>query len=443
MRQIGWLHLTDLHVGQPREAGRLPAIETALLADLDRVIAKDALLPTGLAIDVVFFTGDIAFRGDDREFLRATALLGRILRGVAEANARCQSKPDNLMPLLCVVPGNHDLARPVPAKAAQIRAAFHERTAYSPALWGGPPELVRELIDDAFAAWRRWLRHPLPFAPRSGAGLLPGDMNCTIHRSGLSLGVLGLNSAWLHLDDTGDGRLHVDLSQANALIGATANWVREHDATVLLTHHPPSSLTPVAQRILAEDIRPSKTIDLHLYGHAHVGRHEAEPGVDGIRHFVEGRSLFGAEEGDFPRLHGYNVGRFFVEGDRRRAQIWSRRGWVASDGWRFGPAGGRSGHWSVAIDLGEVRQPAPRKGAATVAKLAEGIGEPNPRQWSTLAGLPRCGAPPIRPRRSRGERAHRGVARGGSSCRRACPRPTTNLSDARRRRSSSRRHGRM
>lgn len=358
-RMLGWLHLTDLHVGQPKEAGRLANIERAFLEDLRRAAREE-----GHPLHVVFFTGDIAYRGDDGEYVRASAFLGRILYAVAELNAELMGdyEPEDprAAPLLVPVPGNHDVVRPKSVEAEVVRQAFASRTPHSPGLWVAGQEGVRATLRTAFSPYERWLRrHPLPFPRTWRSGVIPGDRAVSIDRGGIRLGVLGLNSAYLHLGDGAYGTLHLDMSQFTSLCGPnTGGWVDTHDFNVLLTHHPPDWLSAVGRRLLEQEIRPDSLFDLHLFGHAHVGAHDPQPGSTGIRHLFQGRSLFGAEEHDADRLHGYTIGRFEVVDDAnvgasKHAYIRPRRGWHDDHGWHFGPIrNGGPGSWRLQIDLG-------------------------------------------------------------------------------------------
>ncbi|HMV66800.1 MAG TPA: metallophosphoesterase, partial [Myxococcota bacterium] len=353
------MHLTDLHVGQPREGGRVANIERELLADLKRVMTGS----DPLSIAVIFFSGDIAFRGVDSEYVRASAILGRVCEQVRRCNEDLGAQ--HPMPILVPVPGNHDLVRPRdPGDADAIRSAFQSRAAHSPPLWQSGQAGVRALVNAAFAPYAAWLdHHPLPFPPGRRSGLLPGDLRASIARGGLSLGVVGLNSCVLHLDDVRPGDLHLDLSQLTELLGPSpSTWVEAHDFNVLVTHHPPSWLSPMARQTLDREIKPDRIFDLHLFGHDHVGAHEIDPGSAGIRHLIQGRSLFGAEEGAHPRAHGYTVGRFVVDRTERakRVELWSRQGWYDGHGWRFGPMDERWGRWRLVIDLGAATDRAPK-----------------------------------------------------------------------------------
>lgn len=352
-RSLGWLHLTDLHIGQPREGGRLANIEREFVADLEKVVKQ-----TQRPIRIVFFSGDIAFRGSDGEYVRATAMLGRICNHIRRLNKAISGSEDPT-PVLVPVPGNHDLARPSKADAETIRTAFASRTAASPALWEPGQLGVEELIQTCFAGYSGWLRHhPLPFPPGMQQGLLPGDLRATVDRDGLRVGVLGLNTSYLHLGDETPGTLHLDLSQVTRLLGSnTRAWVESHDFCVLVTHHPPNWLSDASRTTLDQEIKPDALFDLHLFGHEHLGSHRQDPGSSGIRHLIEGRSLFGAEESGSPRIHGYVVGEFRLQAQgaktERSTRVFVRQGWRDGHGWRFGPGDARWGSWHLHIDLGE------------------------------------------------------------------------------------------
>lgn len=369
-RTLGWLHLTDLHIGQPREGGRLANIEREFLRDLEKVVAE-----TERPIRIVFFSGDIAFRGAESEYVRATAMLGRICNRIRSLNQRFDSSPHSI-PVLVPVPGNHDLARPSRAEAEAIRAAFASRGADAPPLWEPGQRGVEELISRCFSGYSSWLRHhPLPLPKGWVPGLIPGDLRATITRDNLRIGVLALNASYLHLGDEAPGSLHLDLSQVTHLLGSnTRAWVESHDFCVLVTHHPPTWLSEVARTTLDHEIKPNALFDMHLFGHEHVGSHRQDPGSAGIRHLIEGRSLFGAEEDGTPRTHGYVVGAFAVQGDgthsTKSARIFTRQGWRDGHGWHFGPGDTKWGRWHLDIHLGSTPQLAPSAPTSAMGTVA-------------------------------------------------------------------------
>jgi hypothetical protein len=352
-RSLVWLHLTDLHVGQPKEGQRRLNIEAAVLRDLDTV-SEHLAQP----IDVVIFSGDLVFRGSDAEYIMATAVLGRILGHIQRLNRKWVSA-EMATPVLIPTPGNHDLARPSQEEAETVLRSLGSRKPQDRALWSTGQAAVQKIVYHSFAAYERWLRdHPLPFPPSWRAGVVPGDRIATVRRHGVSIGIVALNSAYLHFDDNAVGKLHIDSSQLGALATDPDHWAKSHHFNVLITHHPSSWLSEVAQTTLNGEIRANRRFDLHLYGHEHVGAHRTEPGSTGIRHLLEGRSLFGAEEHASPRIHGYGVGRFVLKRSKtsgvltKHVETWTRPGWRDDHGWHFGPGDREHGSWRLIIDLG-------------------------------------------------------------------------------------------
>src|SRR6185437_15450719 len=68
---IRWLHLTDLHAGMPGMGRLWQAVKADFWRDLER-LHKNAEVG---GIDVVFFTGDIAYSGKAGEYAQANAWL--------------------------------------------------------------------------------------------------------------------------------------------------------------------------------------------------------------------------------------------------------------------------------------------------------------------------------------------------------------------------------
>ncbi len=357
-KTLGWLHLTDLHCGQKGEVGRLPKIEKAFLDDLVKVLRKQRLV-----IGLVFFSGDLGYRGEDGDFIQATAFLGRILARIEAENTRHGASADDATPILLPVPGNHDLTRPDAAGREVLTRNLGTRKPGEPALSATAMTEVQEVLDEAFAGYERWLTHELPFPPACSDGVFPGDRVATVNRLGISVGVLCVNGAYLHTGDDCAGKLHVDQTQVNALCPDLASWKGGRDFTVLMTHHPPTWFGDTGREVIEGETLGDPAVDVYLFGHEHPGGHEAQPSTSGVRHLLKGRSLFAAEEEGLERLHGYTVGKFVIERNRRRIEFRPRRGWNHG-GWRFGPVEDDGpGDWRVTIDLGSV--PEARRDAAS------------------------------------------------------------------------------
>lgn len=371
--EIRWLHLSDLHAGQPKERDRYENIRAALFDDLRRLSNE------GWTWDVVFFTGDLAFRGTTEEYAKVSRRLGEILREIRILNEKRRRKGDDATPCLLPVPGNHDLERPDEIKAAAVRGGWAQSSAYREAFWRGGNPHLRDVVDEAFKAWLAWFKEPQGRAPEHMAttGIVPGDYTATVDVRGVKLGVVGLNTAFLHLSDGGFGELDARVEQLRAVCGDYDQWSRDHHFRVLLTHHPPAWLTKAGQEALSEEVRRGDRFDVHLYGHMHEHAHVADPGTIGYRHAVQGCSLFGAEEDGHGRRHGYSAGVFELEAPKRKLdapkrtmKVYVRDGHRTKEGWAFGPvAPSERRSWFIAAELG----PAPADaGRDPLATLKEG-----------------------------------------------------------------------
>jgi predicted MPP superfamily phosphohydrolase len=313
---IGWLHWTDLHMGH--ELGRpfLHNVEEELLADLGRLHRKAG------PWDAVLFTGDLTQQGKPEEFQALDQFLGRLWAHLETLGSQ---------PVLIAVPGNHDLVRPPRPLPAAVRALgnWHGDPELQKDFWSNASGEYRQVIDTAFAPYSAWWLHH-PRAPQKRRpGLLPGDHAITLEQNGVRLGIVGLNSSFLQL--TGDdysGRLHLDVRQMNAVCGdVPRDWFAEHDAALLLTHHPVAWLHPDARRDYpAEIYKPGRFI-AHLFGHMHEAAIQTvrQGGGEARRHY-QGTSLFGLEiyGQEQQRVHGYSAGRLHLGQGRAELHLWPR-----------------------------------------------------------------------------------------------------------------------
>ncbi len=333
MASIGFLHFTDLHVGMKELPADWPTIEAELLRDLEHMREQ-----TG-AWDLVVFSGDIVHSGQREQFDKAQAFLGRLWRAFREWD--CE-------PRLVTVPGNHDLARPDDDLAATLLARWEE-VPFRQDFWGEDEGGYRGRVRQTLAAYERWweglCRAPapastptppdelsrLPVLAPSATGGLPGDFTSTFEKDGVALGLLGLNTTFLQLDDNaGEGTLAVDKYQIQAACeGDLPAWVGRHDLCLLVTHHPPSWLSDRARRDLVDHAIDPAGPALHLCGHMHEPDQTVQSRNGSlVQRRLLGASLFGVEEWGTDReraVHGYSSCRLDIEGDRTSLRIWPRR----------------------------------------------------------------------------------------------------------------------
>ncbi len=314
-KRLSWLHLSDLHAGAAGQEWVWPTLKTVFLEDLKRLHQK-----TG-DWQVVIFSGDLSQRGEKADYDQVTEALLDIWRVQGELG---------FTPALFAVPGNHDLGRP----------SSTDPTAIAMKTWWQEEGIRKDLLTRADSPYRLWLKtvftgftqwradaaaSGLPFLHET-PGLLPGDASATVETPQGRLGLVGLNSSWLQLAG-GDyrGKLSVEPPQ---LLAVTDNdpdkWVKDRDATLLVTHHPTDWLHKSALEAWRSEIDPAGRFQAHLFGHMH------EPDVSSSanggsqpRRAIQAASLFGLEkiDGKVTRINGYSAGALEPDGILR---IWPR-----------------------------------------------------------------------------------------------------------------------
>ncbi|MFY0568929.1 metallophosphoesterase family protein [Archangium lansingense] len=276
--------------------------------------------------DLVLFTGDLTQRGTEAEF----QALDQTLKTLWERFAALGSNPE-----LLFVPGNHDLQRPKPTfPVVKALSLWTQDAEIRKAFWTEPKGEYRRAVTRAFKPFTTWAEARFAqgtLAPR--LGLLPGDFSATVKRNGLSVGVVGLNSSFLQLSGRDfDGALHVDPRQFNAVCdNEPMEWLKRHQVSLLLTHHPVSWLSPASQGEFREMIDRPGNFLAHLHGHMHESTavFSRDAGAKPRRR-VCGASLFGLETWTSPqgqqvqRIHGYSAIRIDVDGTQGKLTIWPR-----------------------------------------------------------------------------------------------------------------------
>jgi hypothetical protein len=334
-RRLRWLHLTDAHFGQPGHH-LWSNVESAVFRDLA------ALQESPGPIDLVFFTGDAAFKGSAEEFSRFEQMRERLLAALTVRETA---------PLFFTVPGNHDLERPDELTGPAIAAdSWPGAPNLQQDFWTNKGNLLRVGVDEALKNWKAWatgLRDD-PRVTRYHDGLLPGDFVATVDLSGLLVGIVGLNTTFLQLK-AGDfeGRLTVDYRQISDLWGDEGGdgWAQKHNATLLLTHHPDEWFDRAGLTNLQDELAPAGRFTARLCGHMHA-QHDEISVVGGAkpRCTLLGRSLFGLDTWDANgqpehRLHGYCVGELTLEDSGAKLRLWPRVGTKS-----------RGGGWNVVRD---------------------------------------------------------------------------------------------
>lgn len=331
MSKLSWLHLTDLHYGMGEQKHLWPNIKDQFFEDLKKLHEKSG------PWDVVFFTGDLVQSGANEEFDGLNKLLDQLWRRLKELGSE---------PLLIPIPGNHDLVRPSMSAAARVLTKWAENPEIHQEFWEDPNSEYRAVIDSAFTNYSKWLETcPFTSSLKKQSGLIPGDLSITIEKDDLKVGVVGLNTAYLQLSG-GDylGRLALSLRQFNEVCnGDGPQWVKQHSAVLLLTHHPLIWLNKQSQERDYAEIAPAGRFVAHMFGHMHEHRvHSESVGGGPNRRAWQGCSLFGLESyGEVDpkaRSHGYSSGQIEIKNGVGSIRLWPRIAhWDNINGWRIIP----------------------------------------------------------------------------------------------------------
>ncbi|MEA2338044.1 MAG: hypothetical protein QOE82_2051, partial [Thermoanaerobaculia bacterium] len=244
-----WLHLSDTHFREAELWDRRATLR-ALIAKVRELKDK------GLAPDMVFVTGDIAWSGKPKEYAQAT-------RFFHELNKVLQLDPKDRWFL---VPGNHDVDRSrIKAAHKAITASLQDEATVEELLLRDPDSL--RSVSTRLEAYYNFAADFLGPA----RALQPDRPWRTDVREfdGVSVGILQLNSAWIAEGGKAD--------EANLLVGEAQ--VREAlDATpdaflrIALMHHPLRNLRDFDENRVESLLGSKSGAAFLLRGHLHLNR---------------------------------------------------------------------------------------------------------------------------------------------------------------------------
>lgn len=245
VQMLTWLHISDLHF-------RIPGIRDSeivldhLIKDIENRVNID---PQLAELDFIFVTGDIAFSGKNAEYERCSTFFKRLARVTHVRRDR-----------IFVVPGNHDVSRdcvsPIASKSILTNRGSVDQVYYDP--------------ESRIQFMRRFSNYS-DFVSRDFKRIKykDGKPFYTKRRTikGVSVRVLGLNSAWTSSEDNEYGKLILGSPQIRDALAADS---KKADITIALLHHPLDWFVEFDRDECEPQIRES--CDFVLHGHMHKTR---------------------------------------------------------------------------------------------------------------------------------------------------------------------------
>ncbi len=311
MMSFSWLHLTDLHCGMVAQQWRWPGVRQIFFNDLEKVHEKSG------PWDLVLFSGDLTQQGSVPEFQQFSEFLEQLWK-----HFDCLGSN----PKLLAVPGNHDLIRPnAKNPAVLLLNEWNQRMPIQQEFWDDENSPYRQVVDEAFKNYLEWWMKQSLRPENINPGMLPGDFSVSIEKDGAKLGIAGLNTAFLQLTDNNyENGLALHARQFHEACNNNGpEWAKQHNACLLLTHHPLMWLNEDSKIHLNGEITDHERFAAHLCGHMHetVYRDIAEGGTD-ARCVWQSRSLFASEH--YEGREGYTAGRIELAEDKGKLVFWPR-----------------------------------------------------------------------------------------------------------------------
>ena len=331
--EIVWLHLSDLHICNPRHGWDADRVTETLVEDLQRLQHDEGLRP-----DLIFFTGDAAFGqiGQDGEKTVAVQLdqFATFLEEV-----RTAFEPSVALSDVFLVPGNHDVNRDwvEDAQTEWLETREEKRE----------PEKVFSMVQGGGLQWRRYmerLRDYRAFLEKYGFAHLLTDPDRLIWSTirevrGHQIGLAGFNTAWSCCRDGERGHLWMAGKWQQETL---RQGLKGAEFSIALMHHPPDWLVEYENPQFGRGLENQFKFMLH--GHEHQGWVRSTASGYTV---VAGGACYDRSDS---KLNGYNFVR--LDPSSGEGKVWLRQYDSEGGGWVKRPVHGRAddGVWPLTLD---------------------------------------------------------------------------------------------
>lgn len=238
---VTWLHVSDFHLSD-----KGPYNQEVILRSLVESVRRYREVENR-APDLLFATGDIAGKGNAREYERATVFFDDLLDAAGLNRDR-----------LFVVPGNHDVDRISGKHQLRTLADSDEADDY----FDPAKSLPLSHLVYKFQAFSEWYNDYF-----KTIRTFPTNTTCSpveiVTINGHRIAVLPLNSAIFCINDHDHEKLFI----GRRCLDAARKQLEAADLTIALIHHPLDWLSPIEQSNIEAKLEAS--VDLLLQGHYH------------------------------------------------------------------------------------------------------------------------------------------------------------------------------
>lgn len=308
MKEIAYLHLSDLHIGDTLQKTILSRIRDEIKEDIAYIVGKLGRL------DFLFFSGDLVQSGSKEEYAQFSEFLDEILLLLKEKG---------FTPKVLFVPGNHDLQRITDTDNPthqMMKGWMGNKDLREDMFWKDNSSYI-QYVNERFLNYSSFIQQ---FNTKQGVaieqGVLPGDYYYQIKIDEISLGLVGLNSSFLQVEG-GDYRQKLGIynTQVYGIFGDRfIEKLKQNDINLLMTHHAPAWYETGAKEEYEQEIYSPDLFFEHLCGHNHNSQTiYTNENYTGERRVSIAPSLCGLEkiEGGIDRIHGYQAGKFIFNDD--------------------------------------------------------------------------------------------------------------------------------
>jgi hypothetical protein len=264
---IRWLHLSDFHIGKDDYGQR-----QMFLYILNEIGAK---IESGFIPDIVFITGDIANYGLPSEYEYFIDLFIYPLMELLDRSGR---------PRIYIVPGNHDVDR-TQAKAVQKHDVLLKLPQFLDPTLPGLQERK-----DLLSRFGAYIKADLPDIGGKWLNSSEGAFIDKFAVSGLNIGILGINTAWLSENNYDRHKL----SPGKGIVETALEVIKDCDVRIVLGHHP-------IDWFIDDEIRPIRSMFgknnvIYLHGHLHRNESTLGNGAGHLFLIIQAGASFQARE---------------------------------------------------------------------------------------------------------------------------------------------------